>query len=139
MSGARKGRSERGSAALLSVVLTGVLMVALVLTAAVAGVVTAQRRAETAADLGALAAAAAVQHGRMGCTESSAVIRANGAIQVSCTVVDEDVTVQVRHRGPRLFGRALDVTSRARAGPDRSSGSADSIPADPGRPVRLRG
>ena len=55
---------HRGSASVLAVVLLGVLAATALLVAAIGGVVVDQRRVAAAADLGALAAASALQQGR---------------------------------------------------------------------------
>jgi secretion/DNA translocation related TadE-like protein len=104
----------------LAVVLIGVLMAAAVLVSVLGGVVADQRRVESAADLGALAGASAVQDGRSGCVAARAVIRRNGADLRACGVVDQVVTVTATRRTAPLLGRTLTVASRARAGPARA-------------------
>jgi secretion/DNA translocation related TadE-like protein len=97
----------------LVVAMAGVLMfVALALTA-VGGLVTAQRRAQAAADLTALAAAA----GSGGCADAGRIAAANGAAMDSCRVEGDAVRVSVSVPGPPLPGRRVRVSAEARAGP----------------------
>jgi secretion/DNA translocation related TadE-like protein len=112
----RRG-SERGSATVLALPLLGVLTVATVLLGFVAGAVVAQGRAAMAADLAALAGAAALQRGGDGCAEAAAVTLRNGAEVVSCRIGGAQVWLTVRCETAALFGRTLPVTARARAGP----------------------
>src|SRR5690242_21875494 len=71
-------RGPRGSAAVLTVGLTGVLLTVSVLVAALGGVVADQRRVEAAADLAALAGAGAAQAGRDGCAAAQRTAARNG-------------------------------------------------------------
>ena len=109
--------SERGSATVLALPLLGVLAVATVMLAFVAGAVVAQRRAATAADLAALAGATALQRGGDGCAEAAAVTGRNAAEVVSCREAGGQVWLTVRCETAALLGRSLPVTARARAGP----------------------
>jgi secretion/DNA translocation related TadE-like protein len=114
----RPGRaSERGSASVLALPLLGALAVTTVLLGLVAGAVVAQRQAAAAADLAALAGAAALQAGGDGCAEAAAVTVRNGAEVVSCLVAGAELRVTVRAETAALFGRSLTVSARARAGP----------------------
>jgi secretion/DNA translocation related TadE-like protein len=121
MGAARTPSRERGAAAVLTTVLAGLLMVLAVLLSAVGGMVADQRRAASAADLAALAGAAALQHGHPGCTVAAQVARANEATLLGCRESGRVLTVRVGRdpRGvtARLLGRVVGVTSRARAGP----------------------
>ena len=108
---------ERGSASVLAVVLVGALSVAAVLVAAVGAVVADPRRVASAADLAALAGAAAVQSGRDGCASAGAVARRNAARLASCVVTGSVVTVRTTRETRPLLGRRLTVRSAARAGP----------------------
>lgn len=110
-------RGERGSAAVLAMVLLGALATASILVAAFGGAVVDQRRVEAAADLGALAGASATQRGEPGCTAAASVASANGGRVSSCTVSGEIVEVQVARDTRRVLGLRFTVTSRARAGP----------------------
>ena len=118
-SGARRvAVDERGSASVLAVVLVGALSVAAVLVAAVGAVVADQRRVASAADLAALAGAAAVQSGRDGCASAGAVAHRNAARLASCVVTGQVVLVRTHAADTApLLGRRLTVRSAARAGP----------------------
>ncbi len=77
----------------------------------------ARRRAENAADLGALAGAAVVLQGRQGaCERAAAVTASNGAAVRDCTLDGADLrlTVSVAVRLGPLSATAI---GRARAGP----------------------
>ena len=97
--------------------MAGVLVFVLIGLSAVGGLVTAQRRAQAAADLAALAGAASTQEGRDGCTEAERISTANGAALIACAATGRVVWVQVRLPGPQWPGRRVDVTAEARAGP----------------------
>jgi secretion/DNA translocation related TadE-like protein len=99
----------------LVVAMAGVLMFVMVALAAVGGLVTAQRRAQSAADLTALAAASAVDLDA--CAEALRMATANAAVLDSCAVEGSDVRVTVSVAGPTLPGRDVRVTAEARAGP----------------------
>lgn len=110
-------RDDRGMATLL-VCCCAMAMVALTLLALQVGTATvARHRAETAADMGALAGAAVVLNGaRAACDAVAAVVTANGGMLDECTLHGADVLVVV----------SMDVTigpltrradAHARAGP----------------------
>jgi secretion/DNA translocation related TadE-like protein len=111
-------RSERGSAAVLATVLVGVLAVVAVLLAVVGGAVADQRRVESAADLGALAGAAAVQRGQDGCSAAARIVTRNRARLTACSVAGQVVAVRVVRGTRRVVGHRFTVSSRARAGPE---------------------
>jgi secretion/DNA translocation related TadE-like protein len=125
----RRRPGQRGSAAVLGTVLVGVLSTVTVLVAAVDGAVADQRRVEAAADLGALAGAAAVQAGRDGCAAAGRVVARNGARLGSCAVAGQVVTVRATRRTQPLVGRRFTMRSTARAGP---------VGAGPGGPGQAR-
>ena len=112
-----RASSERGSATVLALPLLGALAVTAVLLGFVAGAIVAQRQAATAADLAALAGAAALQDGGDGCAEAAAVTVRNDAEVVACLVSGAELRVTVRTETAALFGRSLTVSARARAGP----------------------
>lgn len=109
-------RSERGSGAVLVLVMLVVLGSVGALAADLGGLLVAKRRAAAAADLAALAAASAVQRGAAGCPAAAVTATANRAQLVSChqgaQVVTVDVAVPV-HTLPGI----REVRDRARAGP----------------------
>jgi secretion/DNA translocation related TadE-like protein len=117
-------RGTRGSAAVLATTLAGLLVVVALLATVVGGAIADQRRAESAADLAALAGATAVQAGRDACVAAAQVARRNGAVLVRCVADGEVVTLSVR-RPTRIgllglvgrLGHGLAVTAEARAGP----------------------
>ncbi len=83
-------RGDRGGATVLVLAMAGLLCFVAAALAAVAGVVHAQRVAQSAADLAALA---------------------------SCAVQGRQVRLLVEVPGPRLVDRRVVVTAEARAGP----------------------
>lgn len=112
-----KRQGDRGAATVLVVAMAGVLMFVMTGLAAVGGLVTAQRRAQAAGDLAALAGASALADA---CATAREVAAANGAILDSCRLEGTAVTVAVSVPGPRVpwqAGRALRVSAEARAGP----------------------
>ena len=116
--GRRVGRhGSRGSAAVLTVGLTGVLVTVTVLVAALGGVVADQRRVEAAADLAALAGAGAAQVGRDGCAAAQRTATRNGGQVRRCAVDGGVVTVAVGRDSRLLWGRRLALVGHARAGP----------------------
>jgi secretion/DNA translocation related TadE-like protein len=106
---------EEGGASVLVLAIVGALVAVLVATLVVGGVHVGQRRAATAADLAALAAADAAVGRRGGnpCEIGAQVAAANGADLGQCVVDGARVLVGV---GVVLPG-GLRATSRARAGP----------------------
>lgn len=111
----RSRRSDSGGATVLVVAMAGVLMFVTLGLATAGGLVTAQRRAQSAADLTALAAAAAMDLDA--CAEALRVAAANAAALDSCAVDGADVLVTVSVAGPTMPGRDLRVSAEARAGP----------------------
>jgi len=96
------------------------MLIAVTVGCCVAGsAVVAHRRAQSAADLAALAAAQALQQGDNGCAAADEVAAANGARLDRCRLDDFDAIVTVRVTGPALLG-APALRARARAGPDES-------------------
>jgi secretion/DNA translocation related TadE-like protein len=108
----RRRRREGGAA---TVLVLGCVVVVAVLAAAWLGVTRAalaRQRAETAADLAALAAAASRQHGQEGCDAAGEMAARNGGTLVSCAFTGDAATVRVRVGGP------FAATAQARAGPE---------------------
>ena len=110
-------RGQRGSAAVLVVVLTGVLVTVSVLVAGLGGVVADQRRVEAAADLAALAGAGAARAGRDGCDAAQRTAARNGGQVRRCAVDGEVVTVEVGRESQPVWGRRFALVGQARAGP----------------------
>ncbi|SEC20713.1 helicase/secretion neighborhood TadE-like protein [Nocardioides exalbidus] len=94
--------------------MAGVLMFVMLGLAAAGGLVAAQRRAQAAADLAALAGAGSTDDA---CASAARVASANHALLESCTVAGDDVTVEVSVAGPDVPWRVVRVTAEARAGP----------------------
>ena len=109
---------QRGSASLLVVTLSGVVLLLGLAAAFVTATAAAHRRAQSAADLAALAGAVARQRGEDACSGAADVARGNGAELRACAVLGDDVSVTVRVASPELAGHTWQVFGRARAGPD---------------------
>jgi secretion/DNA translocation related TadE-like protein len=116
---------ERGSATPFAVACLGLLVLLAGALGVVAAMVHAQRRAQSAADLGALAGAQALAAGADGCAAGSRIAGANGASLTSCQVTGREVRLRVEVTGPHWLGQTADLTAEARAGPT-GSGSAGS-------------
>ena len=132
----RWGRAARAAASdecgAGTVLVVGVIAVLLAAALGVSGLIQAQvaaGRARTAADLAALGGATALSSVLAPgdpCKVAGRVARANGAEVRACTVVEEDVVVEVSV-GVRVLGVARTTTSAARAGPvdEPADGSPD--------------
>jgi secretion/DNA translocation related TadE-like protein len=121
---------DRGSGTVLVLGLIGVVVVLIGVVTTVGTVVVARHRAESAADLAALAAAGATSTGTVaagvddvsstGCSRAAAVAFAAGALLTSCSrLADGSVVVQVGvviGARPASPGGALIARARARAG-----------------------
>lgn len=110
-------RDDEGAATLLVTACLGLLLLVGCALAVVAAMVTAHRSAQAAADLSALAGAAAVRDGGDPCGAAGGVAAANGARLTSCAVVGQEVNVEVEVTGPRWLGQQHDLLAQARAGP----------------------
>ena len=111
------GGDERGAATVLVVALVGVLLLVGSALGVVAAMVVDHRRAQSAADLAALAGAQALADGADGCGVARASAADNEAQVVACDVEGRDVLVEVEVTGPRWLGQRGDLRARARAGP----------------------
>lgn len=133
-------RGESGLATVVGVALAGLLVTVAVAAAAVAALVDAHRRAESAADLAALAGGGALVGGSDPCAAAARIALRNDARLDSCQVQGSSVVVQVTVSGPALPGMRTRLTGRARAGPLSRSGwvprTAPSWPA-PGHQAGL--
>lgn len=126
--------SQRGSAAVLVVVMVGVLT-ALALGGSVVGaLMVGQRRAAAAADLAALAGAEALVPGLgavstgSGCDRAARVSAENGARLTGCSIDGREVVVRVVVDVGNRFGGGWAVPGLARAGPAAPSARAGSGP-----------
>ena len=113
----RRPRGETGAATGLSVGVAALVLFAALAAVAVTRVLVAHREAGALADLGSLAGAVAVQHGRDGCLAAREHVRRAGAAAVTCTSAGEHVRLVVRVELGRLLGRRVGVTARSHAGP----------------------
>ncbi|GGO72786.1 Rv3654c family TadE-like protein [Nocardioides deserti] len=116
-----RGRApdEAGSVTLFAVGCLALLLLVGSALGVVAAMVRAHRAAQSAADLAALAGAAAVGGAGRGdpCAAASAIAERNGATLRGCTVAGRDVRVRTEVPGPRWLGQVADLTGEARAGP----------------------
>ena len=109
---------DSGAATVVVVAMAGVLMFVMVGLGAAGGLVVAQRRAQAAADLSALAGATTTGDA---CVEAGRVAAANQAAVDGCRLDGEVVSVVVSVPGPELPWASrwseVRVTAEARAGP----------------------
>lgn len=125
MTRARSRHRDGGSVTVHVLVLVSALTAMAVAGAAVGGLLVGQRRAASAADLAALAAAAALQRPAMPaaagpCVRAREVAAANGARLERCAVTGQEVRVSVSVEVATLVGGTWTVAGRARAGPARA-------------------
>lgn len=113
----RKERGEHGAATVLVLAMAGLLCFIAMAMAGVGGLVRAQRSAQSAADLVALAVAGSEAEGEDGCARAAVIAEANGAALTSCSLRGRDAWVVVEVAGPRWAGRRAVLTAEARAGP----------------------
>lgn len=114
--------AENGAATVFGLALIALLGLVAAGSGVAVGALAGHRRAEAAADLAAVAGAAALQVGEDGCAAAARTAGANGADLDGCTVHGADVVVTVRVRLAALQhllgGVALPtLPARARAGP----------------------
>jgi secretion/DNA translocation related TadE-like protein len=117
----RPGRTlegDAGVATVLVVALSAVLLLLGAVMASLAAVAVTRHRAASAADLSALAAAAAVLEGPVAaCGRAQDLAVRVGARVSSCTVEGDVVRVVAQVRPPGPLGRLGAASARARAGP----------------------
>ena len=101
----------------LAVAMLGMLLLVAAAIATGEALVVAHRRAQSAADLAALAGAHAVQQTRDPCTAAAAIAAANGAQLSACAVDGYEVTITTTVSGPRWLGASGELAARAKAGP----------------------
>ena len=112
-------REERGAATVLVLAFLGLLLFVGAALGVVGALVRAHRAAQSAADLAALAGAAALARGEDPCAAAASVAAANGAVVAACTPDGHEVRVTAEVGGPRWLGQSADLTAEARAGPTR--------------------
>ena len=117
---------ERGAATVLALAMMGLLVVVTVAVGGVVGVIATHRTAQAAADLAALAGAAALQDGGDACDRAGVVATRNHARLAACRVEGWDVSVEVVADTARLPGGVLDLRARGRAGPVQDGSGAGS-------------
>ena len=129
--GERGERGERGAMTVAMLAVTLGMALVLVVALVLAGVVVAEHRARSAADLGSLAAAAAIAGGMApgpACAQAATVVQRNHATLLACAPAqDGSVALSVASRWPGgLIGLGSQIAgARARAGPSTAgSGSA---------------
>ncbi len=114
---AARDRGECGSSTLFGVFVIGVLTLFTTTCVGIGGIVVAHRKAQSAADLGSLAAATALQQGRAPCAAGADVVRRNGGRLLGCRVRGESVLLRVDVATARILGRVRHTAASARAGP----------------------
>ena len=112
-------REERGAATVLVLAFLGLLLFVGAALGVVGALVRAHRAAQSAADLAALAGAAALARGEDPCAAAASVAAANGAVVAACMPDGLEVRVTAEVGGPRWLGQSADLTAEARAGPTR--------------------
>jgi secretion/DNA translocation related TadE-like protein len=110
-------RDQRGSATVLVIAMSGVLLLVGAALGVVAAVVVAHRVAQAAADLAALAGAEAAGRGADACAVAAHVAAANHARVTACRAEGRIVEVSVSAPGPHWLGQTADLAARSRAGP----------------------
>jgi secretion/DNA translocation related TadE-like protein len=113
----RPDRGGRGAATVLVVAFLGLLLLVGAALGVVGAMVRAHRNAQSAADLAALAGAAALARGDDACTAAAEVATANDADVLTCAAQRLEVRVAVLVDGPHWLGQTADLTADARAGP----------------------
>lgn len=110
---------DHGQAGLWSVWASAVVLAVVMAVLGWSAAVVARQRAESAADLAALAAASAQVRGQDPCGAAGRVARGQGARLVSCVPEPAAVSVMVEVAPPSTLLRRLDMPparARARAG-----------------------
>lgn len=109
-------RPEDGTAVVMAIGLLAVLFLVAGVSGGVVAVIAAHRQVQAAADLAALAGAAAAQDGSASCPAVRRIATRNGAEVASCETLGASVVVVVVRPLPRFLGNRV-VRARARAGP----------------------
>ena len=110
-------RTQDGAGTVLAVAMMGVVLFVATAVAGVVAIVAGHRTAQSAADLTALAGAAALQDGADPCRRARAIAARNRASLTSCEVEGWNVSVSVVTRSRPLLGQELELVARGRAGP----------------------
>lgn len=112
----RRPRDQRGVAVVLAVGLLAVLVLVTALSVGSVAIVLAHRRSQAAADLAALAGAAALQRGEDPCVAAGRIARRHDAALDRCLVEGQTVVLTTTVTLPGVLG-GRPVPARARAGP----------------------
>jgi secretion/DNA translocation related TadE-like protein len=124
--------SDRGGASLWVLAVGLLLVSAGMFGAAVIGAETAHRRAQSAADLGALAGAPlALRGASVACEQAARVVTANGARQVHCVAEGLTLTVRVELDVEPWPGLRATTRAAAHAGPATAPAGPDELPDPP--------
>ncbi|MGH3496072.1 MAG: Rv3654c family TadE-like protein [Nocardioidaceae bacterium] len=104
-------------AAVFALFVCGLLVLACIVATICVSLSVTQHRAAGAADLSALAGAAALQGGHDACAAAQLVARRSRARVTVCVVESDVVDVHLRVESPRWWGHSWWIAARARAGP----------------------
>lgn len=115
---------ETGSATMWLTPMVAIIGVVTLVLAHVGAALVERRQAQSAADLAALAGAAALQHGQDGCARAAAIAGRNEADLAGCAVSGWRITLRVRRHLELPVLGVVPVTARARAGPLHVVGDA---------------
>jgi secretion/DNA translocation related TadE-like protein len=117
----KQRRRDRG-AATVWLLAAGLVLVMMGVAAAAVGTATvARHRAQTAADLGALAGAIrAVEGAESACARAAEIVTANGGRLAACSLDGFDLTIAVEVPVSPVRGIARTAHASARAGPVRA-------------------
>ncbi|GAB3130398.1 hypothetical protein GCM10027289_14850 [Tsukamurella serpentis] len=105
-------------ATVLAAFLIAVIVAVLVLVIDVGAAVSARHRAQTAADMAALAGAASAVDPEAACAAAGRLAAANGGSLRGCTVDGFDVAVRVGVSAPLVVFGSGEALATARAGPE---------------------
>ncbi|TDD52167.1 Rv3654c family TadE-like protein [Saccharopolyspora elongata] len=112
---------DRGAATVVAAVLSLALIILLSVVLQLGAVTVARHRAEGAADLAALAAAAYAPHGQqVACERANRVASGMRAELAECRMDGWDAVVTVRADLPAFVPGGRKASARARAGPEGS-------------------
>jgi len=110
--------NDRGSATVWSATAMAALIAVVGVVLHLGAAVGARHRAEAAADLGALAAAAhAVEGSEVACAKAAVVTAGMSVVLASCRLDGWDAVVEVDAAGPAPIAALGTAHGRARAGP----------------------
>ena len=107
---------ERGGGSMLALLGIAIVVPCTIAALSVGSLWLAHGRAASAADLGALAGAAAMVNGQEPCRAAEHIVAANGASLRSCAVDGAAVLVETEIRVVEPFGIELSVPAVSRAG-----------------------